>query len=86
MTVRTWLGVGLLWVLSLVAVGSIVTAAQIPIVKPVPPKVLAGPDVGFRVEATEGDRVVGQIVVKVNDKWVEATLGTPRTSAIKPLK
>jgi hypothetical protein len=85
MSVRTWLGVGLLWVISLFAIGSIVTA-QIPGVKPVTPKVLAGPDVGFRVEATEGDRVVGQIVVKVNDRWVEATLGTPHPSAIKPLK
>jgi hypothetical protein len=54
--------------------------------KPVTPKVLAGPDVGFRVEATQGDRVVGQIVVKVNDKWVEATVGSPHTSAVKPLK
>jgi hypothetical protein len=85
MSVRRWLAVGLLWVISLFAVGSIVTA-QIPAVKPVTPKVLAGADVGFRVEATEGDRVVGQIVVKVNDRWVEATLGTPHPSAIKPLK
>ena len=75
MSLRRWFGIGLVWSLSLFAVGSIV-AAQIPQMTPVTPKVLAGADVGFRVEATQGGRVVGQIVVKVNDKWVEATLGT----------
>jgi hypothetical protein len=85
MSVRTWAGIVVVWALSLFAVGSIATA-QIADIKPVPPKVLSGPDVGFRVEATQGDRVVGQIVVKVNDRWVEATLGAPRTSAVKPLK
>ena len=83
MSVRRWLVVGVLWVVSLFAVGSIV-AAQIPNMKEVTPKVLAGPDVGFRVEATQGDRVVGQIVVKVNGNWVEATLGSSRR--VSPLK
>jgi hypothetical protein len=85
MSGRKWLVIGLLWIFSLIAVGSIVTA-QVPQMTPVPPKVLAGSDVGFRVEATQGDRVVGQIVVKVNDKWVEAAVGSPHPSAVKPLR
>ena len=40
----------------------------------VPPKVLAGPDVGFRVEGLRGAMPVGKIVVRVNDNWVEAEL------------
>jgi hypothetical protein len=72
--------IGLLWIISLFTVGSIVRA-QIP--NPVTPKVLAGADVGFRVEATQGDRVIGQIVVKVNGKWVEATLGSGRVSPLR---
>ena len=38
------------------------------------PKVLAGPDVGFRVEGRRGATPVGRIVVRVNDNWVEAEL------------
>jgi hypothetical protein len=85
MFVRRWFGICLVWFISLLAVGSIVRA-QVLQMTPVPPKVLAGADVGFRVDATQGNRVVGQIVVKVNDKWVEATLGAPGTSTFKPLK
>jgi hypothetical protein len=40
----------------------------------VPFKVLAGPDVGFRVEGLRGATPVGRIVVRVNDNWVEAEL------------
>jgi hypothetical protein len=42
----------------------------------VPPTVLSGADVGFRVEAIDGDNVpVGRIVIRVDGKWVEARIG-----------
>ena len=43
----------------------------------VPPTVLAGPDVGFRVEGIDShtNTPVGQIVVKVDGQWVEAHIG-----------
>ena len=35
----------------------------------VPPVVLAGPDVGFRMTATKGNTPVGQLVVRINGEW-----------------
>jgi hypothetical protein len=60
--------------------------AQVFAAKPVPPTVLSGSDVGFRVEAIDGvgNAVVGHIVVKVDGKWVEARLGGALTTA-RPL-
>ena len=40
------------------------------------PQVMSGSDLGFRVERTRRDGVrVGTLVVKVEDKWVEAEIG-----------
>ena len=44
-------------------------------IDPVPPRVMTGEDVGFRVEGLRGDRPVGKIVVRVNGEWVEAEIG-----------
>jgi hypothetical protein len=57
--------------------------AQVFASRPVPPTVLAGSDVGFRVEAIDGhdNSVVGHIVVKVDGQWVEARLGGALTTA-----
>jgi hypothetical protein len=38
----------------------------------VPPTVLSGADIGFRVEGRKGDAPVGTLVVRVNGQWVEA--------------
>ena len=35
------------------------------------PAVVSGADLGFRVEATQGDVLVGTLVVRVNGQWVE---------------
>ena len=41
--------------------------------KPVnPPQLLSGADVGFRVNAMQGDIAIGTLVVKLNGKWVTA--------------
>ena len=34
-----------------------------------------GDDVGFRIEAYQGDAVLGTIVVRVNGRWVDANRG-----------
>ena len=39
------------------------------------PTVIAGNDLGFRVESTTNGIPVGKLVVRINGKWVEAQLG-----------
>ena len=38
----------------------------------VQPTVVAGPDVGFRVERVERGIPIGKLVVKIDGKWVDA--------------
>ena len=60
--------------LAFVAVISVVAgwaSAQSVEVVPVPPTVLSGPDIGFRVEGHRAGTPVGRIVVRVNGAWVE---------------
>jgi hypothetical protein len=58
--------------------------AQVVAVKPVPPKVMTGTDVGFRVEGIRGSTPVGTLVVKVNGEWVEADLERVGTRSLQP--
>ena len=49
---------------------------------PVPPVVLAGPDIGFRMTGVKRGTPVGQLVVRINGEWkvVEfATSAIPAT-------
>jgi hypothetical protein len=70
---RIYLVIAIMWVASLAAVG---VAAQVPMFRVLPePKVMSGADVGFRVEGMYGDVPSGVIVLRVNDKWVEARTG-----------
>ena len=39
------------------------------------PTVIAGNDLGFRVESTRNGIPVGKLVVRINEKWVDAELG-----------
>jgi len=65
-----------LLVIALVAVASAWIAAQsIGAQKVDKPIILSGSDVGFRVEAWRGSTPVGQLVVRVDGKWVEADFG-----------
>ena len=50
---------------------------------PVPPVVLAGPDIGFRMTGVKRGTPVGQLVVRINGEWevVEfATSAQPATN------
>lgn len=42
----------------------------------VPPRVMTGADLGFRVEGLRGETPVGRFVVRVNDRWVEVEIAT----------
>src|SRR5215207_9842423 len=67
-------------IIALAIICSLVTwgwaTAQMVAIKPVPPRVMTGADVGFRVEGLRGNTPVGRIVVRVNGDWVEAELTT----------
>lgn len=58
-------------ILMLGFVGGWVSAQSIAVV-PVPPTVLSGENIGFRLEGYRSNVVVGKLVVQVNGKWVEA--------------
>jgi hypothetical protein len=64
--------IAVLWVLSLLIVQSVVSAQWYP-VNPVTPRVLAGPDHGFRIEGEQNGVLVGKPVVRVDGRWVEVS-------------
>ncbi|HTM02182.1 MAG TPA: hypothetical protein VL173_01655 [Vicinamibacterales bacterium] len=53
----------------------VAVSAQVLNSRPVTPKVIESPDVGFRVEAMTGTTPTGHLVVRVNGEWVEVQLG-----------
>jgi hypothetical protein len=78
MRMRTYVIVGIVWLLSLVAVAAAVAAAQAFEYRALPePRVMTGGDVGFRVEGLYGNMPSGSIVIRVNGEWVEARVGAP---------
>ena len=68
-------------VLSIVAATAWVTAQAVAVNK-VPPKVMTGADVGFRVEGLRGATPVGTLVIKVNGEWVEAEIVPPNPRSL----
>jgi hypothetical protein len=75
MYLRSGLIVACLWIASLFAVASIATA-QLRGTTPVPPRIISGPDIGFRIEGQQGNIPVGKFVVRIDGQWVEAQLGS----------
>jgi len=52
------------------------TRAQVAIApRSVPPVVLSGPDVGFRMTGVKGDTPVGQLVIRVKGEWKVVEFG-----------
>jgi len=50
-------------------------SAQFDKVNPVrEPRVMSGPDIGFRITGLRGSTPVGDLVVKVNGEWVTAEI------------
>ena len=48
-----------------------VQPAQVVRPEPVLPVVLSGSEIGFRLVAHAGDKAVGQLVVRVDGRWVD---------------
>jgi hypothetical protein len=85
MSIRAILTLAVLWVLSLLVVSS-VGAQQAFSIDPLPePRIISGPDVGFRIEGTQKGAPVGQLVIRVDGRWIEARFGAlnrdPRISS-----
>jgi hypothetical protein len=74
MSFRKLLVVVVLCFVTLAAAG-LVAWAQAPSAKPVPPTIISGPDLGYRMEGRDSGRAVGTLMVKINGEWVEATVG-----------
>ena len=66
----------------LIVAGTAWVTAQSVVVNKVPPKVMTGADIGFRVEGLRGDTPVGTLVVKVNGEWVEAEIVVPNPRSL----
>jgi hypothetical protein len=45
--------------------------AQGPVPEPRPGDILDGHDLGLRVEVVRGDKIVGTLVARVGDRWLE---------------
>jgi hypothetical protein len=63
------------WVLSLLVVKSVVSA-QAYAINPVTPRVLSGPDFGFRIDGEQNGVPVGMPVVRVDGRWIEVKVGS----------
>lgn len=48
------------------------------IVRPLPPVIVSGENVGFRIEGDSNGRPIGALVIKQDGKWVPVDLGTIR--------
>jgi hypothetical protein len=72
MSIRLRVGVIAVWVLSLVAAGVFASAQS----QTGTPTVLAGDEVGFRIERWQGKTPVGTLVVKINGEWVDVQFAT----------
>jgi hypothetical protein len=84
MSTRAILALAALWVLSLVAVVTIVNAQVYRMNPLAEPRILSGPDFGIRIEAEQNGKPVGRLVVRIDGEWVEAQLGS--AMGLQPLR
>jgi hypothetical protein len=83
MPVRRIVVLALVWVASLLVVATIARAQWYGINDLPEPRVVFGPDFGFRIEGEQNGVPVGPLVVKINDKWVEARIHSTTTKLIR---
>ena len=78
MSIRRIVALAVVWVASLLLVVTM-AKAQSHRINPLPePRVVSGPDVGFRIEGEQNGVPVGLLVVKINGKWVDARIGSAK--------
>lgn len=86
MSLHSKAGLAAAWALSLIAIASWASAQSPRQWSPVSePMVIAGDDLGFRVEWMHGDIPVGTLVVRVKGNWVKAEIGAPPIERVIPL-
>ena len=88
---RKWIGVGVIWVVTIVATGLWAHAQGNPRILPPPrtppggddiPVIISGNDIGFRVDGWSKDGTpIGRIVVHQEGKWLDVTL----SGRVRPL-
>lgn len=86
MSIRRILSLGLLCVLSLFVVASVVKAQVFELPRPLPePRIVSGPDLGFRIEGDQRGTLIGKLVVRVDGKWIEARVAAvPGVRPVRP--
>jgi hypothetical protein len=86
MSMKVILSVAMLWLLSLFVVASAVKAQVFEIPRSLPePRIVSGPDFGFRIEAEQRGKPVGTLVVRVDGKWLEARIAAaPGVHPVRP--
>ena len=77
MTLQSRIVMAVLWIVSLVVVGSIATAQT----RRDPAPIISGADIGFRPEGWQGKARTGTWMIKINGEWVEAIAGTKASPA-----
>jgi len=77
MTFEARVVMALLWVASLLVVGSIATAQT----RRDPAPVISGADIGFRPDGWQGKARTGTWMVRIDGEWVEAITGTKASPA-----
>lgn len=70
MSASSRIGLFVLWVVSLLVVGTLVSAQ--PQSRRDPAPVITGNDIGFRPEGWRGTARTGTFVVRINGEWVDA--------------
>jgi hypothetical protein len=75
MTLQARVAMALLWIGSLVIVGSIATAQTAQPTRRDPGPIISGAEIGFRPEGWQGKARTGTWMVKINGEWVEAITG-----------
>jgi hypothetical protein len=69
---RRWVLIGTLWLLSLVAAGTLGYAQ----VRRDGSNIISGPDLGFVVEEQKNGVAYGQLMVRVKGQWVAAGISS----------
>ncbi len=77
MTLQARIAMAILWIASLIVVGSIATAQTRRDAAPM----ISGSDVGFKPEGWQGKARTGTWMVRINGEWVEAISGTKAAPA-----
>jgi hypothetical protein len=77
MTLQARIAMAILWIASLIVVGSIATAQTRRDAAPM----ISGADVGFKPEGWQGKARTGTWMVRINGEWVEAISGTKAAPA-----